>query len=650
MGKIRAFVIVGVLLLSGVVMVWNTPKVSSNTEIDPGRLELVFDHTYMIDEQVWYKGQYEWLFYHLGEGDGIDDDMTTGDSCRLRIEIMNIGMDTMGDFYLNITNYDQLVFDFEDTDFFEPGCQTSSGPFTLMPFMTMNFDFWFDILAVDLPLGTSSYTEFTATFDYIEDPGGYNMNRMGNFDGWIYLSSVFDDPYDEPDRALEGVWDDNEDIEFEAGDEFEDSEVWIDNYGEVDLEDLVCTLTEPGNGVTLSYGINTASLPYPIGPGMSEQLLFRTDVAPHTPPGTYPGLATMEYTREDSGLRVTESDLGADWLVDFNFADQDPVVAYQQYSEYQLRRTNSLALQNGTWDLQFIDMVVQNNGNCPLYNFAFFIDDNEWDMAIYDPMFYWVENNISYYDVLSPTYSILDVGESMTLQMRVTADFMLPLGYFEEHFIYYDGNYYDDGSTGNPSGFPEANGGDAIPSNDLDDLAIYLTIEMKDMNAGPTEVNLDEGWNLVSLPLFPGDVSIPNALADIDGKWDYIMAYDAADPDPWKTNLTYRPDSLNDLDALNAKRGFWIRMTEPGHSISFGPQPPSTSMQLYAGWNLVGYPTLDDTTNVATALWGTQADCVMVFDPEQPYNLVEVGGDYMMRPGEGYWVHVPSDTLWTVDW
>jgi hypothetical protein len=64
---------------------------------------------------------------------------------------------------------------------------------------------------------------------------------------------------------------------------------------------------------------------------------------------------------------------------------------------------------------------------------------------------------------------------------------------------------------------------------------------------------------------------------------------------------------------------------------------------------MVGYPTLTNET-VANALWGTGVDIVMVCDTSEPYNIKEVGPTYLMKPGEGYWVHVPFDTVWVVDW
>ena len=164
-------------------------------------------------------------------------------------------------------------------------------------------------------------------------------------------------------------------------------------------------------------------------------------------------------------------------------------------------------------------------------------------------------------------------------------------------------------------------------------------------------ISLSEGWNLISIPLIQCYESIHQVLDNITGKWDYIQAYDALDSDHWKTNATFKPDQLNDLKLLNHKIGFWINITEPNVNLTvYGYKTEMTSIPLYAGWNLVGYPTLNDTMTVANALWGTGADRVEVCDTSEPYNLKEVVSTYVMKPGEGYWIHVPSDTIWVVDW
>jgi hypothetical protein len=164
-------------------------------------------------------------------------------------------------------------------------------------------------------------------------------------------------------------------------------------------------------------------------------------------------------------------------------------------------------------------------------------------------------------------------------------------------------------------------------------------------------IPLSQGWNLLSTPLIPSDGSINKVLENITGKWDYIQLYNSTDSDHWKTNLTYRPEQLNDLNSLDYRMGFWINITEPGVSLTLkGQIPDNTVIPLYAGWNLVGYPTLNDTMTVGNALWGTGADRVEVFDATDPYRLKEVTSTYIMKPGEGYWIHVPADSVWIVDW
>ena len=32
------------------------------------------------------------------------------------------------------------------------------------------------------------------------------------------------------------------------------------------------------------------------------------------------------------------------------------------------------------------------------------------------------------------------------------------------------------------------------------------------------------------------------------------------------------------------------------------------------------------------------------------YNIREVGPEYVMKPGEGYWIHVPADSTLIVNW
>ncbi|MDD4307640.1 MAG: right-handed parallel beta-helix repeat-containing protein, partial [Thermoplasmata archaeon] len=160
-------------------------------------------------------------------------------------------------------------------------------------------------------------------------------------------------------------------------------------------------------------------------------------------------------------------------------------------------------------------------------------------------------------------------------------------------------------------------------------------------------ISLNAGWNLISIPLEMDDTSIADVLASISGKYDSVKAYDSLDfMDPWKS---YRQNgTANDLVSIGNTLGVWVHATEACTLAVSGYVPTTTAIPLYAGWNLVGYPTLTPRA-AGDALAGTGFDMLECYDPASPY-IRAMGPLEMMTPGCGYWVHVPADTVWTVDW
>jgi hypothetical protein len=163
------------------------------------------------------------------------------------------------------------------------------------------------------------------------------------------------------------------------------------------------------------------------------------------------------------------------------------------------------------------------------------------------------------------------------------------------------------------------------------------------------------GWNLISSPLVPVSSALPGALVDRDGdtKWDRAQWYDPYDAaNHWKQYNSGWSASLNDLPNFNASMGIWVNITVVGDGFLnlSGAIPSSTSIPLHTGWNMAGYPSLNSTKTVGEALWGTGATMVEAFDVNTTYRTKVVGPNYVMRPGEGYWVYVPADTIWTIDW
>ncbi|MCK4757951.1 MAG: hypothetical protein KAS67_05835, partial [Thermoplasmata archaeon] len=129
-------------------------------------------------------------------------------------------------------------------------------------------------------------------------------------------------------------------------------------------------------------------------------------------------------------------------------------------------------------------------------------------------------------------------------------------------------------------------------------------------------VNL--GWNLVSIPVDMADTNIAVVLQTLD--WNYVQWYDASDiADHWKTNSTARPDILDDLDLLDHTMAIWVNMTGNDNMVVAGSVRTSTSINLRAGWNFVGYTSFNTTQTMNDALFGLPVDSVEEFDGGATY-------------------------------
>ena len=219
------------------------------------------------------------------------------------------------------------------------------------------------------------------------------------------------------------------------------------------------------------------------------------------------------------------------------------------------------------------------------------------------------------------------------------------------------GNYWSDYSGsddfhGPSQNIPGSDGlGDSNYTNiqggsNIDEYPLMTLFEFTEYS-----ILLQEGWNLISIPIRQFDWSINTVLESIDGMWDCIQTYDTY-TSTWLSNSTHRPDVLDNLDVINHLKGYWINITTPTPTILTvkGERFRSNkSVPLLAGWNLVGCPTLNVDT-IENQLIGTGYDMpVEAYDDVSPYRLKQILDSDFMFPGEGYWVHVPADATWLVE-
>jgi hypothetical protein len=174
-------------------------------------------------------------------------------------------------------------------------------------------------------------------------------------------------------------------------------------------------------------------------------------------------------------------------------------------------------------------------------------------------------------------------------------------------------------------------------------------------------IPVDLGWNFISFPIeINGDVTtILDDTLNGDGQtlWNCVQWYDANDPmNHWKTYAVFRPVALNDLPNLNNTMGLWIYVTGNGGDGMLttglmGTEPSNSNILLKAGWNMAGYPAVDDSIyDVDDLKSDTVAVTVEGFNSGAPYDIQILAGNYVLKRGEAYWVYTDSDVTWTVNW
>ncbi len=176
----------------------------------------------------------------------------------------------------------------------------------------------------------------------------------------------------------------------------------------------------------------------------------------------------------------------------------------------------------------------------------------------------------------------------------------------------------------------------------------------------PYSINLAgktaNSWVYVSFPsATSGNIqTILNDATAGDGltTWTVAKWFNIQTPsDPWKT---YRVGStVNDLTTISSTMGVWLWITANGGDQALtlnayvAPSASPVAINLYTGWNMVGYPTM--TSRAESATLPAQADLVAGWQAVTPYITQHAKGATPMAHGNAYWVHVTADCTWVVN-
>ena len=169
--------------------------------------------------------------------------------------------------------------------------------------------------------------------------------------------------------------------------------------------------------------------------------------------------------------------------------------------------------------------------------------------------------------------------------------------------------------------------------------------ECSENQAGKFTRQLTKGTNLVSVPLTQSEKGIMTVLQTVS--FEKAWSFDAS-IGKWKSFVKSKP-FLGELDMVSEEMAIWIDVVEDSNLTVAGIVPSSTTIGLTAGWNLIGFPSFNTSYTVGDLKAQTGASRVEGFDGlTPPYFLRELTNGEVLLPGNGYWVWVDTDAVWTV--
>ncbi|MCK5290971.1 MAG: right-handed parallel beta-helix repeat-containing protein [Thermoplasmata archaeon] len=163
--------------------------------------------------------------------------------------------------------------------------------------------------------------------------------------------------------------------------------------------------------------------------------------------------------------------------------------------------------------------------------------------------------------------------------------------------------------------------------------------------AGKFTKSLSNGLNLVSIPLKQSDEDINTVFQTV--VWEEAWMYDS-NASRWDSHMKSKP-YLGALKSVSRHEGIWLNVTKDSNLTVAGLVLFETAIQLRSGWNLVGFPSFGLNLSVGDLKNVTRATHVEGFAASTPpYFLKRLPDSETLEAGNGYWIHLESDTTWII--
>ncbi|OGV62965.1 MAG: hypothetical protein A3K18_05120 [Lentisphaerae bacterium RIFOXYA12_64_32] len=174
---------------------------------------------------------------------------------------------------------------------------------------------------------------------------------------------------------------------------------------------------------------------------------------------------------------------------------------------------------------------------------------------------------------------------------------------------------------------------DLAPDEDTDGDGSTNRDEFQN-NTSPLEyvIPLQDGWNLVGFAHRPLDNQPTDVFRDVNGQ---VVIRGPA----WEWNTAARGALYTVASTLVSSRGYWVRSgVETAIKVIPEAAPPSDSIPLAKGWNLVAIPFKPADNSVANVFGDKVTGSVWEFQDQCFRKVTQV------VPLRGYWVYAPDAT------
>ena len=162
---------------------------------------------------------------------------------------------------------------------------------------------------------------------------------------------------------------------------------------------------------------------------------------------------------------------------------------------------------------------------------------------------------------------------------------------------------------------------------------------------GKFTTSLERGPNLVSIPLVQSNRSLQTVFQTLS--YDNAWSYDPVNRE-WESFMKSKPYAQS-LGYVNHTIGIWVNVTQDSNLTIAGVVPTSIPINLHAGWNLVGFPSFNDSYTATDLKAAIAVDRIESFDGgAPPYFLRAVTDGDFLQAGFGYWINTPSEATWIV--